>query len=74
MVVAPRGRRPRRCKFAGMARPQAPPVEIRRWSGGGWAEAGDEVAAEEPLQLLLDGEPLSIVMRTPGHDAERLGG
>jgi len=25
---------------------------------------------EEPLQLLLDGEPLSVVMRTPGQDIE----
>lgn len=28
------------------------------------------MAAEEPLQLRLDGEALSIVMRTPGHDLE----
>jgi len=53
-----------------MARPQAPPVGIRRWTSRGWTEAGDLVAAEEPLQLLLDGSPLSIVMRTPGHDLE----
>jgi FdhD protein len=36
----------------------------------GWDEAGDQLAAEEPLQLLIDGGPLSIVMRTPGHDIE----
>jgi len=53
-----------------MARPQAPPIGIRRWTSRGWMEAGDLVAAEEPLQLLLDGSPLSIVMRTPGHDLE----
>jgi FdhD protein len=53
-----------------MARPQAPPLEVRRWEGDGWTAAADQVAAEEPLQLLLDGEPLSIVMRTPGHDVE----
>jgi FdhD protein len=28
------------------------------------------VVTEEPLQLLLDGEPLSVVMRTPGEDTE----
>src|SRR6202165_376976 len=28
------------------------------------------VVTEEPLQLLLDGEPLSVVMRTPGEDIE----
>ena len=53
-----------------MARPQAPPLGIRRWTAGAWAEADDRVAAEEPLQLLLDGVPLSIVMRTPGNDVE----
>ena len=51
-------------------RPQAPGVLTRRWTAAGWEDAGDELAAEEPLQLLLDGVPLSIVMRTPGHDVE----
>ncbi len=37
---------------------------------GAWSAADDEIAAEEPLQLLLDGEPLSVIMRTPGNDIE----
>ena len=53
-----------------MPRPEAPRVAIQRWTAGGWTEVPDQVAAEEPLQLNLDGEPLSIVMRTPGHDLE----
>ncbi|GAC1505981.1 MAG: formate dehydrogenase accessory sulfurtransferase FdhD [Candidatus Dormibacteraceae bacterium] len=32
------------------------------------------MAAEEPLQLLLDGAPLSVVMRTPGNDLELVVG
>jgi FdhD protein len=51
-------------------RPQAPPVPIARWRSGDWREDRDQVAAEEPLQLSLDGAPLSIVMRTPGNDLE----
>ncbi len=51
-------------------RPAAPEVLTSRWSGGRWEDAADRLAAEEPLQLLLDGTPLSIVMRTPGHDVE----
>ena len=51
-------------------RPPAPPVVIRRWQPEGWSSVDDQVAAEEPLQLLLDGSPLSIVMRTPGEDLE----
>jgi FdhD protein len=30
----------------------------------------DEVAVEEPLEIRVDGAPLSITMRTPGHDEE----
>jgi FdhD protein len=51
-------------------KPPAPGVRIRRWASGDWTEAPDVVATEEPLQLLVDGEPLSVVMRTPGHDIE----
>jgi len=51
-------------------RPQAPPVQIARWRAGDWRDDRDQVAAEEPLQLSLDGKPLSIVMRTPGNDLE----
>jgi FdhD protein len=51
-------------------RPQAPPVQIARWRAGDWREDRDQVAAEEPLQLSLEGKPLSIVMRTPGNDLE----
>lgn len=53
-----------------MTRPQAPSIGTRRWKDGEWYEAEDQLAAEEPLQLSLNGEPLSIVMRTPGHDLE----
>jgi FdhD protein len=51
-------------------RPQAPPVQVARWRSGDWRDDRDQVAAEEPLQLSLDGKPLSIVMRTPGNDLE----
>src|SRR5262245_40396641 len=30
----------------------------------------DPVAVEEPLELRVDGEPLAVTMRTPGHDEE----
>src|SRR2546427_10460170 len=53
-----------------MPRPQAPPVQVARWRSGDWRDDRDQVAAEEPLQLSLDGKPLSIVMRTPGNDLE----
>ncbi len=30
----------------------------------------DTVAVEEPLEIRVDGEPLAVTMRTPGHDEE----
>jgi FdhD protein len=33
-------------------------------------EAPDHVATEEPLQIVVDGHPVAVTMRTPGHDAE----
>lgn len=32
--------------------------------------APDEVAVEEPLEIRVDGTPLAVTMRTPGHDEE----
>src|ERR1700761_2869758 len=30
----------------------------------------DEVAVEDPMEIRVDGEPLVVTMRTPGHDEE----
>jgi FdhD protein len=51
---------------------QAPPystaeVDVVRHPGG---EERDRVAVEEPLELRVDGEPVAVTMRTPGHDEE----
>jgi FdhD protein len=53
-----------------MTKPASPGLQIRRWTDGKWSESPDMVVTEEPLQLMLDGEALSVVMRTPGHDVE----
>ena len=39
---------------------------VRVGGAAGWTT--DELAAEEPLEIRLDGEPLSVTMRTPGAD------
>jgi FdhD protein len=36
----------------------------------GAAAERDLVAVEEPLELRIDGEPVAVTMRTPGHDEE----
>jgi FdhD protein len=53
-----------------LVKPAAPGLRIRKWEAGRWTDAPDAVVTEEPLQLLLDGEPLSVLMRTPGADIE----
>ena len=57
-----------------MPKPAAPGLRIQRFAAGVWTEAPDAVVTEEPLQLLLDGEPLAVVMRTPGADIELAAG
>jgi FdhD protein len=42
-------------------------VEVIRFPGG---PDSDLVAVEEPLELRIDGEPVAVTMRTPGHDEE----
>jgi FdhD protein len=53
-----------------LTRPAAPDVTVRRWNAGRWSDAPDAVVMEEPLQLMLEGKELSVVMRTPGDDIE----
>lgn len=37
-------------------------------------ETADELAVEEPLEIRIGGEPLSVTMRTPGHDVQLAAG
>src|SRR5207253_5333327 len=43
-------------------------VDIVRMPGG--REERDAVAVEEPLEIRVNGEPVAVTMRTPGHDEE----
>ena len=52
---------------------KAPPytsaeLEVIRHPGGG--EERDRVAVEEPLEIRVNGVPVAVTMRTPGHDEE----
>ncbi|HYH63205.1 MAG TPA: formate dehydrogenase accessory sulfurtransferase FdhD, partial [Urbifossiella sp.] len=47
-------------------------VRVTRHPGG--VEDADRLATEEPLEIRVDGDPLAVTMRTPGHDAELAAG
>ncbi|HEY7016926.1 MAG TPA: formate dehydrogenase accessory sulfurtransferase FdhD [Gaiellaceae bacterium] len=52
---------------------QAPPsaaaaVDVLRLPAGG--READQVAVEEPLEIRIEGRPVAVTMRTPGHDEE----
>src|SRR5215210_6844556 len=49
-------------------------LPVLKWTGT-TSEAGmDSLAVEEPLQIRLAGEDVTVTMRTPGHDAELAAG
>lgn len=43
-------------------------VPILEWHAGAKRRLLDEVAAEEPLEIRVNGEPITVTMRTPGDD------
>jgi FdhD protein len=48
---------------------------IVRWEeGADPVDFSDELAAEEPLEIRIGGKPVSVTMRTPGHDLELVAG
>lgn len=55
----------------GMARP----APVFRWrADGGFARDDDMLSHEEPLEIRVRGRPISVTMRTPGHDADLAAG
>jgi FdhD protein len=46
----------------------AAPADVLRLPGG--LVEPDELAIEEPLEIRVDGRPVAVTMRTPGHDEE----
>jgi len=45
-------------------------ARVVHYSEAAGTRAEDQLAAEEPLEMRIDGEPLTVMMRTPGHDRE----
>jgi FdhD protein len=49
-------------------------VAMRRINGPGAADEKDFLAAEEPLEIRVEGRSVALVMRTPGEDRELAAG
>lgn len=49
-------------------------TQVFEWDAGEVRRKNDYLAAEEPLEIRLGENPLSVTMRTPGHDAELAAG
>jgi FdhD protein len=49
-------------------------TQVLEWNDGAVHSRQDSLAAEEPLEIRIDGTPLTITMRTPGNDIELTAG
>jgi len=67
-AIAPTRGADMRSEGGGVVRP------VVRWTGTAREERPDALAAEEPLEIRLAGRPLTVTMRTPGHDEDLVAG
>jgi len=49
-------------------------TQVSEWDDGRLLRKDDYLAAEEPLEIRVGDDPLSVTMRTPGHDHELAAG
>jgi FdhD protein len=49
-------------------------TRVSEWDDGNVVRKDDYLAAEEPLEIRIGDQPLSVTMRTPGHDLELAAG
>jgi FdhD protein len=49
-------------------------TQVTEWDDGSVRSLQDSLAAEEPLEIRIGGIPVTVTMRTPGHDLELSAG
>ncbi len=57
-----------------MTSPTSREIFVSRYQGGELRDCSDHAAAEEPLEIRVEGHSVAVVMRTPGHDRELAAG
>src|SRR5258708_400244 len=70
---------PRPCRYDGRemtmsARRDTDVTRVHEWKEGRVQARQDDLAAEEPLEIRICNRPLTVTMRTPGHDLELAAG
>jgi FdhD protein len=54
--------------------PTSREISVSRYEAGQLHDRADSAAAEEPLEIRVEGHSIAVVMRTPGHDRELAAG
>jgi len=49
---------------------RAKPTDVTEWNAGTVQRRADDLVTEEPLEIRVNGVPLTVTMRTPGDDLE----
>ena len=49
-------------------------TSVNQWENGALSNTQDYLAVEEPLEIRIGNAPISVTMRTPGHDLELAAG
>jgi FdhD protein len=49
-------------------------TRVSEWKEGRLRQVDDDLVREEPLEIRLNGAPISVTLRTPGHDEELAAG
>ncbi len=49
-------------------------TQVTEWEDGAVRAVDDMLAVEEPLEIRVNGTPVTVTMRTPGHDLELAAG
>jgi len=49
-------------------------TQVTEWQDGEVSAVADMLAVEEPLEIRVNGAPVTVTMRTPGHDLELAAG
>ena len=63
-----------RSQSKAQSKPSIALTSVDQWENGAVSHAQDYLAVEEPLEIRIGNTPISVTMRTPGHDLELAAG